>query len=666
MDDINLGKLRHMISSGRVALLLDGFDELELRVGYQNAADYLQTLITVVTGQAKVILTSRTQHFRSTAQVLDALSGHPRPGARTALGDRIETRADSRVVVVEEFSEEQILRFLTNLYGGDAPRAQARYALIRGIGNLLDLAHNPRMLGFAADLDEERLRDAQDATSKVSAARLYEQIIDQWLDSEMRRQQHRSGLRSITKAERLAACTALALRLWASANPALALQDLSAEVASVLTGLAERGFTEDQAAHTIASGSLLVRTEDGAFTFIHRSVMEWLVAKAAADAFGPAGNEILGRQRMSGPMVAFFADLAGHDVARPWAAATLAIETTEAEDASEAKLNALAVQGHLAASVPAQQNAPAATGDVDKASASGTATIAAAETPAAEDTPEATDGYRFRTDLTGTDLRNMDLSRSDLSGATLRWANLRGMRLDGVDLSRADLSAADLTGAVLTGGSLRDTILTGSKWDRAAILGASGLDGPATANAPELTAAAVARRDPVEVEVVPPSGNVTCVAFSPDGALFAYGEDDVVKIVDADRGRVLRVLRGHHGPVKAVAFSPDGTLIATASNDRTARTWHTRTRTHIATLTGHDGPVRGVAFSPDGTLIATASDDGTTRMWDAGTGTHLATLVALSSGGYATAPRRPVQDRGRPGRRRLVGDQAVPVRAGGA
>ncbi|MGH3915947.1 MAG: NACHT domain-containing protein, partial [Pseudonocardiaceae bacterium] len=56
-------KLRYMIRSGRLALLFDGFDELELRVGFTHAADYLNTLLRAVTDQAKVVLTSRTQHF---------------------------------------------------------------------------------------------------------------------------------------------------------------------------------------------------------------------------------------------------------------------------------------------------------------------------------------------------------------------------------------------------------------------------------------------------------------------------------------------------------------------------------------------------------------------------------------------------------------------------
>jgi hypothetical protein len=97
VDDINLTRLRYMIGSGRIALLLDGFDELELRVGYENAADYLQTLLFSVTEQAKIILTSRTQHFRSVRQVRDALVG--RIGTtgeqRSASGSRQGRRAES-------------------------------------------------------------------------------------------------------------------------------------------------------------------------------------------------------------------------------------------------------------------------------------------------------------------------------------------------------------------------------------------------------------------------------------------------------------------------------------------------------------------------------------------------------------------------------------------
>ena len=90
----------------------------ELRVGFDNAADYLNTLLRAVTDNTKVVLTSRTQHFRSGAQI------------RTTLGDQVAALSASRVAVLQDFTNEQILQFLTRHYGGDLRAAQARFDLL--------------------------------------------------------------------------------------------------------------------------------------------------------------------------------------------------------------------------------------------------------------------------------------------------------------------------------------------------------------------------------------------------------------------------------------------------------------------------------------------------------------------------------------------------------
>ena len=622
VEDVNPAKLRYMIHSGRVSLLFDGFDELELRVGYDNAADYLQVLLESVTGRAKVIMTSRTQHFRSTEQV------------KTALGERVSTLAASQVVVLEDFSEEQIIRFLTNLFG-DQARARARFELLSDIGNLLDLAHNPRMLAFVAEMDESRLRAVQDQERLISTAGLYREIIDFWLTAETERQQHRRGLPSLGKDERLAACTALALRLWASKDDTIALTDLSAEVSAELTGLAERGYSEEQASHSIGSGTLLVRTDDGAFAFVHQSIMEGLVAASAAgDLADPRAAHILASRQMSRLMAGFFSDLAGYPAARGWAARTLA----DPQAPQPAKQNALAVMNQAGPPPGAES---------------------------AQSQPE-------RPNLAGIDLRGQDLTGRDLRGADLRGANLSGMRLQDTDLSGADLTEADLSGARLVGGSLRGAVLTGSRWARAALFG-TDVPGDLAAS-PELRSAAMPGRDAAEV-MIQSAGPPSSVAFSPDGTLLAVGSQDAVQLIDVAEARAIRILpapgtnvlgvafspdgsllaaaaddgtarvwdpvtgavnvivQGHIGRVHDVAFSPDSSLLATASSDRTARIWHLAARTEYASLTGHTDRVRSVAFSPDGTMLASASDDGTFRIWDLTAGAGLVNRASLHGHG---------------------------------
>jgi WD40 repeat protein/3',5'-cyclic AMP phosphodiesterase CpdA len=583
VEDVSEKKLQYMIRSGRVALLFDGFDELELRVGYDSAADYLQTLLNSVTGQAKVVLTSRTQHFRSTSQVHVAV--------RTALGERVETRAGSRVAILEDFTTDQILEFLTKLYGGDSGRARRRFDLIRHIAGLLELSRNPRMLAFVAQLTDERLLAVEAGDHQLTAAALYAEIIDYWLANEEQRQRHSQGLAALTQDERFQVCTSLALRMWRANEPKISLRDLTSEVVATLTRLAERGFSDDQAAHSIASGSLLVRTGDDAFTFVHQSVMEWLVAAHAARELKESGAATsLHSREMSRLMAAFFTDLAGHEAAREWASRILADHAVP----EAARQNALAVSARL---------------------------------------PEPTAPERH--DLSGLDLRTADLSGRDLRGAILRGAILRGMRLDHVNLEGADLTEADLTGVVMTGGSLRAATLTKSRWQNAALLGTEIAEVPG-----QLASAAIAGRDRAEAEIDTFLSGAFCVAFSPDGALLAYGSGKAVKVADVATRRTLRVLRGHQGLVYCVAFSPDGTLIATSSGDRTARVWDSATGQLLATLTGHGDLVRRVAFSPDGTLIATASYDHTAQVWNSDTGQHVTTFSGHDNGvrGVAFSP----------------------------
>jgi WD40 repeat protein/3',5'-cyclic AMP phosphodiesterase CpdA len=560
VEAIDLPKLRFMISSGRLALFFDGFDELELRVGYDNAADYLRTLLQAVTDRAKVVLTSRSQHFRSTNQVL------------TALGEHVATLSASRVAVLEDFTDDQILLFLTHHYAGDAAKAKRRFDLLGDIHDLLGLSQNPRMLSFIADLDEERLREVQRQHGQISAAELYRELVDFWLIHEADRQRHRSGMRSLDDKERLSACTALALRLWHTTASTIKSADLADAVAETLTKLAERGYSTDQAAHAVGSGTLLVRTEEGGFSFVHQSVMEWLVAHAAAEQVKEGKLDIsIAYRTMSPLMIDFLSDLAGHDRARSWAE-----ELTAPATAREVKQNALAILQRL--------------------------------------------GSTRRLDLAGVDLRSTNLLELRLRNALLAKADLRGQRLTNAMLTGADLSGADLSGIRMTGGDLTGATLTGSRWDRAALLGVEGLAGQ-----PELESAAVSGRDRAEV-MLAAGGWIGAVAYSPSGDLIAVARGWDVEVLDAKTKQVLRLLRGHAGPVTGVAFTPDGAHLATGSADHTARIWHVATGTTTTTFDGHTGGVVSIALSPDGTRLATGSKDRTARIWDTATGTTTNTL----------------------------------------
>jgi len=120
------------------------------------------------------------------------------------------------------------------------------------------------------------------------------------------------------------------------------------------------------------------------------------------------------------------------------------------------------------------------------------------------------------------------------------------------------------------------------------------------------------------------------LAFSRDGKLLATGNDSFsggALIADARSGKQIRALVGQTGDVTGVAFSPDGATLAVSSRNVNARLWNVADGSVRRELVGHTGLVYGVAFAPDGKTVATASQDGTVRLWDAGSGASRLTLV---------------------------------------
>src|SRR5262249_33590453 len=118
-------------------------------------------------------------------------------------------------------------------------------------------------------------------------------------------------------------------------------------------------------------------------------------------------------------------------------------------------------------------------------------------------------------------------------------------------------------------------------------------------------------------------GKLYAAALSPDGRLLAvggFGWNDGRKPIylihlttsRAERnlagvptgGRIERTLEGHKGEVSALAFSPDGKWLASGSGDRTVRIWNVASGDCVQTLPGHKERIAEVAFAPDGQHLA--------------------------------------------------------------
>lgn len=114
----------------------------------------------------------------------------------------------------------------------------------------------------------------------------------------------------------------------------------------------------------------------------------------------------------------------------------------------------------------------------------------------------------------------------------------------------------------------------------------------------------------------PDNRSVSCIAFSPDGKLFAAGYwDHIVRVWDAKSGKMLQVLRGHTKGLFDIAFSPDGTRLLTGSFDETARLWDVVSGKTLALFKDHSDRVKCVAFSSDSKQVLSCDERGLLFLW---------------------------------------------------
>lgn len=160
---------------------------------------------------------------------------------------------------------------------------------------------------------------------------------------------------------------------------------------------------------------------------------------------------------------------------------------------------------------------------------------------------------------------------------------------------------------------------------------------------------------------------VNAVALASDGNSLVSGNDDRCARVwrmepdksprdfgrgDQERGTLVRVLRGHDGPVVAVALSPDDKWLVTGTrrispseprflreeaqtNEIVVRLWDLGNGKELRRFKGHDAAVVSITFTRDGKRLITGSLDGTTRVWDPLTGRELCRLLSLPDDDWA-------------------------------
>jgi len=123
-----------------------------------------------------------------------------------------------------------------------------------------------------------------------------------------------------------------------------------------------------------------------------------------------------------------------------------------------------------------------------------------------------------------------------------------------------------------------------------------------------------------ELRNEPQPFSLNALAVSPDRRLIAVaGEEQVVRVLDADTLAERWRFRAHDDDIRALSFHPSQPILASASNDGTLKLWDYETSNLRQTFYGLDGPPVAIAFSPNGRLLALEAQEKITRLFDLAT-----------------------------------------------
>jgi WD40 repeat protein len=114
-------------------------------------------------------------------------------------------------------------------------------------------------------------------------------------------------------------------------------------------------------------------------------------------------------------------------------------------------------------------------------------------------------------------------------------------------------------------------------------------------------------------------GQVRCAAFSPDNRFLARSSPArAVALCElvGDEPRILRDLPASSAGAACIAFAPDGATLAVGQQDGKIMLWDTASGYLRSTLEGHTNFVASIAFAPSGALLASSSADRSVRIWD--------------------------------------------------
>ncbi|KAF9105125.1 hypothetical protein BGX27_009794 [Mortierella sp. AM989] len=521
--------------------------------------------------------------------------------------------------VIVPFSSSQVQDYVkqyVSLYKTQWQETDYQQAL-QAIPNLQDLVSNPFLLTLAMDvLPSLVIKDLDYLLVKVTRASLYDTFVKQWIERGKKRlsekplsEMGRNAFESLSREDftqsgiEYLKDLATAIYEYHQGNPVVTYKRTADR------GTWKSGFFGPDPEHQLILESIPIISNNIQYRFIHKSVLEYCVARSIFDPETEGANEeytsITQFRDGASPILGAPDQDASEEVlatAQPVLDSIFARKNfVEERPVLQFLEERLQQSPHFKRQLLAIVELSKTDATVSMASANAITVLVGA-------------GVYFNgADLQGIRIPGANLSYGFFDCAQMQGADLRNVILRNIWLRQADLSCAQMDGVRF--GELPFIRRGGMVWSCA-----YSPDGETFAADGVIYSTSSWK----EVKVL--SGCGVRFAFSPNGnQIISYGDENTVKLWNVESGDCIQTLNGHSGSVHCVAYSPKGDLVASGSDDNTVRLWDVETGGCVRTLSGHSGWIVCVAYSPKGDLVASGSYS-TVLLWEVETGDCLQIL----------------------------------------
>jgi predicted NACHT family NTPase len=252
------------LKEGKILMILDGFDEMVSNTDYDVTMHNLRELNKTVLPRSKVILTARTHFFKSRVVEKELLKVE---GIENRLIGAITSIPNSKIIYLQPFTKNDIEKYLKSVFQ-DNWNIYLRQ--IQSIYNLMDLSHTPILLNIIV----KTLPVIIKVGDTINTSILYEIYTNFWVDREDWRRQ------ILSKNEKNAFMEELAYKMYVNQKMNIHYSELPEEITQRCNSIDITNPNDiEKIDNDIRTCSFLIRDDNGNYRFVHKSFMEYFVAK---------------------------------------------------------------------------------------------------------------------------------------------------------------------------------------------------------------------------------------------------------------------------------------------------------------------------------------------------------------------------------------------------